>query len=102
MTSLVRRSLTSTGRFETVRVRTGADADKWSLDLEVQQFYGILDAADLTSSVDVRFEGSLRCREQTHPLQLDASQPVHEVRLAAVVRAHQRALDDTIGVLLQN
>ena len=101
LTSLVRRSLVSTGRFKTVKTKPGSDANQWSLELEVQQFYGILDGADGTSSVKVRFEGNLHCHEQEHQLQLNASQPVQEDRLAAVVRAHQQALDDTSRQLME-
>ena len=102
LTSVMRRSLVSTGRFETVKTKPGNAADQWSLELEVQQFYGILDAAEGTSSVKVRFEGNLRCHDQEHQLQLNASKPVREDRLAAVVRAHQQALDDTSGQLMQH
>ncbi len=102
LTSVMRRSLASTGRFETVKTKPGNAADQWSLELEVQQFYGILDAAEGTSSVKVRFEGNLRCHDQEHQLQLNASKPVREDRLAAVVRAHQQALDDTSGQLMQH
>ncbi len=100
--SVIRRSLVSTGRFETVKTKPGSDPDQWSLELEVQQFYGILDAASGTSSVKVRFEGNLSCNEQEHQLQLNASEPVREDRLAAVVRAHQQALDDTSSQLMQS
>jgi ABC-type uncharacterized transport system auxiliary subunit len=101
LTSVMRRSLVSTGRFETVKTKPGNAADQWSLELEVQQFYGILDAADGTSSIKVRFEGNLRCHNQEHQLQLNASKPVREDRLAAVVRAHQQALDEASRQLMQ-
>jgi len=101
LTSLVRRSLASARRFETVKTKPSGDANQWSLELEVQQFYGILDGADGTSSVKVRFEGNLRCHNQEHQLQLTASEPVREDRLAAVVRAHQQALDDTSKQLIE-
>jgi ABC-type uncharacterized transport system auxiliary subunit len=102
LTSVMRRSLASAGRFETVKTTVGHDTDHWKLKLEVQQFYGILDAADGTSSVKVRFEGNLRCHDQEHQLQLNASQPVHEDRLAAVVSAHQQALDDASRQLMEH
>jgi len=101
LTSVMRRSLASAGRFETVKTTVGSKTDHWKLKLEVQQFYGILDAANGTSSVKVRFEGNLRCHGQEHHLQLDASKPVHEDRLAVVVSAHQQALDDTSRQLME-
>jgi ABC-type uncharacterized transport system auxiliary subunit len=102
LTSVMRRSLASAGRFETVKTNTGNDPDQWSLKLEVQQFYGILDAADGTSSVKVRFEGNLQCRGQEHHLRLNASKPVQENRLSVVVSAHQQALDDTSRQLMEH
>jgi ABC-type uncharacterized transport system auxiliary subunit len=101
LTSVMRRSLASAGRFETVKTTVGSETDHWKLKLEVQQFYGILDAANGTSSVKVRFEGNLQCHGQEHHLQLDASKPVHENRLAVVVSAHQQALDDTSRQLVE-
>jgi ABC-type uncharacterized transport system auxiliary subunit len=85
-----------------VKTNTGNDPDQWSLKLEVQQFYGILDAADGTSSVKVRFEGNLQCRGQEHHLRLNASKPVQENRLSVVVSAHQQALDDTSRQLMEH
>jgi ABC-type uncharacterized transport system auxiliary subunit len=102
LTSVMRRSLVSAGRFETVKTTADIDTDHWKLELEVQQFYGILDAADGTSSVKVVFEGNLHCHDQEHLLQLNASKPVHEDRLAVVVSAHQQALDDTSRQLMEH
>jgi ABC-type uncharacterized transport system auxiliary subunit len=101
LTSVMRRSLASPGRFETVKTTIGSDTEHWELKLEVQQFYGILDGADGTSSVKVRFEGNLDCHDQEHQLQLSASKPVHEDRLSVVVSAHQQALDDTSRQLME-
>lgn len=101
LTSNLRRSLASTGRFEAVKTTGGHDTKHWSIELEVQKFYGILDTADGTVSVNARFDGSVYCQDQEHPLQLNASRPVHGERLALVVRAHQQALDDTSSQLLE-
>jgi len=49
--------------------------------------------AGKTNSVDAQFEGMLSCNEQDHRLELSASRPVNEERLALVVKAHQQALD---------
>ena len=101
LTSVMRRSLASSGRFQAVNTKRGSDTDQWTLNLEVQQFYGILLGADQTSSVSVRFEGTLSCMGQEHQLQLSASKPVHSNRLESVVRAHQQALDEASGQLMQ-
>ena len=100
LTSIMRRSLASTGRFEAVKITSGSGTDYWKLKLEVQQFYGILDAAEGTSSVKVHFEGNLLCHDQDHQLRLNASESVQGDRLVAVVRAHQQALDDASRQLM--
>jgi ABC-type uncharacterized transport system auxiliary subunit len=102
LTSIMRRSLASTGQFESVKTSHSGGSNQWTLDLEVQQFYGILDSADQTSSVRVRFEGNLSCNDQDHQLQLNASEPVRTNNLEAVVRAHQQALDEASGQLMDH
>ena len=100
LSSVIRRSLMSTGRFESVSTTPTPRHDDWSLNLEVQQFYGIQEYAGDTSSVAVSFEGVLACREQVHQLQLSFSRPVREERLSVVVKAHQQALDDATKQLV--
>ncbi len=102
LTSVMRRSLASTGRFEAVNTKRGSDTNQWTLKLEVQQFYGILDSAEQTTSVRVRFEGNLSCNDQEHQLQLSASEPVRTNRLEVVVSAHQQALDEANGQLMDH
>jgi ABC-type uncharacterized transport system auxiliary subunit len=100
LTSVMRRSLAASGRFQAVNTKHSSDSNQWRLDLEVQQFYGILDGTDQTSSVNVRFEGNLRCNDQEHQLQLNASESVRSNRLESVVAAHQQALDETSQQLM--
>ncbi|MFC1795597.1 ABC-type transport auxiliary lipoprotein family protein [Pseudomonadota bacterium] len=100
LSSVMRRSLASTGRFEAVSATLAPRGEAWSLSLEVQQFYGIQDYAGSTSSVAVTFEGILKCREQVRQLQLSFSRPVREERLSVVVKAHQQALDDATKQLV--
>ncbi len=101
LTSLVRRSLVSTGRFETVTTKSGSNADQWWLELEVQQFYGIQHTPGETASVEVRLEGSLVCNGNKHHLLLSANKIVGQERLSTVVAAHQHALDDVTRQLLE-
>ena len=100
LSSVMRRSLASTGRFEAVSATPAPGGEAWSLILEVQQFYGIQDYTGSTSSVAVSFEGVLACKEQIHQLQLSFSRPVREERLSVVVKAHQQALDDATKQLI--
>ena len=101
LASVIGRSLESTGQFATVGVAASGAADAWTLDLEVREFYGIQDAAGATSSVRVGLAGRLTCGGQAHPLRLAESAPVAEERLAVVVAAHQKALDQVTRQLIE-
>jgi ABC-type uncharacterized transport system auxiliary subunit len=94
LTSVVRRSLLSSGRFATITTGSRVVPNSWELDLEVRQFYGIQQIRGTTERVSVYFGGSLRCGEQTHRIELTSSVPVSEERLSVVVKAHQQALDE--------
>jgi ABC-type uncharacterized transport system auxiliary subunit len=100
LTSVMRRSLSSADRFTAVKASPAPDTDDWVLALEAQQFYGVRDGAGNTSSVEVRFEGTLNCGDKGHQLRLSSSSPVYEERLSVVVRAHQKALDAVTRDLL--
>jgi ABC-type uncharacterized transport system auxiliary subunit len=99
--SVMRRSLASADRFAAVKTGPARDTSDWILTLEAQQFYGIQDSNGSTSSVSVRFEGLLHCKENDHQLQMNSSRPVREERLSVVVKAHQQALDDVTQQLLE-
>jgi len=94
LTSVIRRSLLSSGQFATVTTVAAATSESWNLTLEVQQFYGVQQVRGTTDRVSAVFSGLLRCGEQDHRISLSASIPVNEERLSVVVRAHQQALDD--------
>ena len=100
LSSALRRSLAATGRFEAVKATPSPDPDDWTLELEVQQFYGVQATAGRTSSVAAQFEGMLHCKDEDHRLQLSSSSPVGDEHLSLVVRAHQQALDDVTRQLL--
>jgi ABC-type uncharacterized transport system auxiliary subunit len=93
LTSVMQRSLESTGRFAAVRASDRAGDGEWALQLEAREFYGIQGAEGSTSSVRVSLAGSVACNGAIHPLNLDDANPVAEQRLAAVVAAHQAGLD---------
>ncbi|MFC1688168.1 ABC-type transport auxiliary lipoprotein family protein [Pseudomonadota bacterium] len=101
ITSVLRRSLTASGRFSSVQESTRRSEDDWLLELEVQQFYGIQNSAGQTSSVRVEMAGTIECNGDTHPLQLAESNSVSEDHLAAVVAAHQRGLNGVTRQLLK-
>lgn len=99
LTSVLRRSLEATGRYDTREFMAG-NADDWNLRLEARQFYGLQTAAGDTRSVVVELAGSLVCAGREQPVHLTASSPVAEQRLAAVVAAHQAGLDSITRDLL--
>ena len=100
LTSIMKRSLASTGRFSAVEESTRASGDGWLLLLEVQQFYGIRNASGDTSAVIVEMTGSIECNDLRGPFTLSDSNPVADERLSAVVAAHQRGLDEVTAQLL--
>ncbi len=99
LTSALSRSLETTGRYDT-REFAAANADDWSLRLEVRQFYGLQDVGGDTRSVAVELAGSLVCAGREQPVHLTASSPVAEQRLSAIVAAHQAGLDSVTRDLL--
>ena len=97
--SVLRRSLESAGRIDSDGV---AAENEWSLDLELQAFYGLLDAAGGTRSVRVALAGRAECNGNARNLRLEDSATVPQERLSAVVAAHQAALDGVTRQLLQS
>ena len=101
LTSIVKRSLMSAGRFSAVEESNRASGDGWLLVLEVQQFYGIRNASGDTSTVNVEMAGFIECNDLRDSFTLSDSNPVADERLSAVVAAHQRGLDDVTAQLLE-
>ena len=100
VSSVLRRSLESSGRFARVDSEARAMEGDWTLQIELRAFYGIRDTAGSTGSVRVNLAGSLTCAGETSRLNVAKSAPVSEERLAAVVAAHQSALDAATRELL--
>ena len=99
--SLVSRSLVASGRFEIVSSRGGTDA--CDLELEVQEFYARLDAGGHTTGTQVAMDGFYRCDgAESVRIQLNASAPVHDDRMAVIVAAFQGALDEVTKGLLNS
>jgi ABC-type uncharacterized transport system auxiliary subunit len=98
--SVLRRSLEESGRFSAVTTGARAPAGAWSLELEIQQFYGVQTASRVTRSVVVELAGELACGGLSHRIRLEHDSPVAEERLVAVVSAHQEGLDAVTRDLL--
>jgi len=101
LTSVMKRSLASSGRFSEVEESSHANDDNWFLTLEVQQFYGNQSASGSTSSVIVEMTGSIECNDNHGSFTLSDTNSVGEERLSVVVAAHQRGLDDVTRQLLE-
>lgn len=93
LSSVLQRSLEGTGRYAQVASGGRAAEREWVLDLELRAFYGIRTGTDSTESVRIALAGTLACGDETSHLTLTDSAPVAEERLAAVVAAHQAALN---------
>jgi ABC-type uncharacterized transport system auxiliary subunit len=93
LTSVLQRSLESTGQFTSVQASDRAADGGWVLQLEVREFFGIQDGTGSTSSVRVNLAGSIECFGSRHPLRLSEINPVATQRLASVVAAHQAGID---------
>ena len=96
MSSLSRRSLVDSGAFSAVTLNDLARPGDWQLQLELQVFYGIQDSAGATTSVRMQMEGNIRCGDQGDVFRLESVENVGTDSLAALVAAHQRALDENL------
>lgn len=100
LSSVIQRSLYSSGRFSSVQQATSARGDEWLLSLEVEKFYGLRNAAGETTRVVTEFSGSIECDGRKGSFTLSDSVPVDGQRLSLVVAAHQEGLNDTTEQLL--
>jgi len=92
-TSISRRYLSNTHQFLAVREGSIARPDEWLLELELQAFYGIQNAAGETSSVELQLEGLVHCGETKTVLRLSEQAPVYGSSLSVLVAAHQQVMN---------
>jgi ABC-type uncharacterized transport system auxiliary subunit len=100
LTSVLQRSLESTGQFTSVHASNRVAEGGWLLQLEVREFFGIRDGAGNTSSVRIGLAGNIECNGDRHPLRVDEAIPVSAQRLTSVVAAHQDGLDGVTRELI--
>ena len=102
VTSLVGRTLESSGHFEIVSGRAGGGSEDCNLQLELQEFFARLGRSGQTSGVRVIIDGRYQC-ESVEPvvLKLNASVPVHDDRMSLIVAAFQQALDSVMKEMLE-
>ncbi len=90
--SLVQRSL-ETISDAPVRRGARADASACLLSLEVREFFGRVDSADITQRVRFEIQGELTCPGFSRVVASRQSIPVTENRMGPIVGAFQQALD---------
>ncbi len=99
ITSLSRRTLINSGLFKSISMSTIARPGEWSLELELQAFYGLQDSSGTTTAVRVEMEGNVRCGEKSDVLRMDSRIPVRSPSLPDLVAAHQQALNEVLQAL---
>lgn len=99
--SLVGRTLESTGRFKILSERVGAGTESCDLQLELQEFFAGIGTSGQTVGVSVAINGRYQC-EFVAPvlIKLKASIPVHDERMNVIVAAFQQALDSVMKEML--
>lgn len=91
--SIMRRTLSDSGMFRSVREDSLPRPGDWQLEIELQAFYGILGAASKPDSVRIRWESFLTCEETEHTFLVEERSSVGNDNLASLVAAHQSVLD---------
>jgi ABC-type uncharacterized transport system auxiliary subunit len=99
--SLVSRSLTASGRFEVGSRRGGPDVVNCDLQLELTEFFGLLNASGQTTEVRVVTEGRYECDSGvSKAINLKASIPLQDNRMSVIVAAFQQATDAVLKDML--
>ena len=101
MTSIVRRSLTLSGKYAPAFDERNQFRIKSRLQLELQAFYAKRYGTNEPNRVEISIEGRLNCAGKQHSLLLVNNEAISGSGLAQIVAAHQRALDKTMTELLQ-
>lgn len=97
--SLLRLSLQRSGRYTKVSDKRSSALSDCRLELEAQQFYTLLDAAGRPVEVSIAMTGLHECDGKLTPIELQASTPVSTRQAAAIVAAHQSAMNEVTASL---
>ena len=95
-TSIVRRYLSESRQFRSVREGGIPRPGEWQLELELQAFYGLLDAEGNATSVLLKMEGLVRCGGTEHVLRITEETAVDSTTAASLVAAHQRVINAAV------
>lgn len=96
MTTTVRLSLESSGRFR--RVSSGAQINRsqWSLDLELREFFAVATTTATRPRVHVKIAGYLNCGLGDTAVSAAMTAPAEEDRLSMIIAAFQAATDSAL------
>jgi len=94
--SLIGRSLRDHGW-----VANSAGRGDCTLDLEIERFFALLDAAGKPVSVEFLWLGNYRCSAGQTPLRVSEQAPVTRPDLTGVVSAYQQCFDRAMGSLIR-
>ena len=101
-TSLVARTLQASPGFEVVPDRTPGGREDCDLKLEIQKFFAAIDVSGVTTAVRVAMDGQYQCgQNKPVSIQLNASVPVNDDRMSAIVAAFQQAMDGVMRDMLE-
>ena len=102
VTSLVSRSLESSGTFEIVSDRAEGGPENCDLLLELREFFASLNASGQTTGVQIAIDGRYQCgSDEPVSLKLNASIPVHDDRMSVIVAAFQQAMDSAMKDMIE-
>jgi ABC-type uncharacterized transport system auxiliary subunit len=93
MSTLVRLSLESSGRFNRISSGSPIGHDDWVLELELREFFAVVTTTGALPKVHVKLAGHLSCGSGNALVKASATAPVGQDKLSAIVAAYQHATD---------
>jgi ABC-type uncharacterized transport system auxiliary subunit len=96
MTTTVRLSLESSGRFRRVSNGVQVRRSEWSLDLELREFFAVVTTAATPPQVHVKLAGYLNCGLGDTAVSAAITAPADEDRLSTIIAAFQAATDSAL------
>ena len=96
VSTAVRLSLESSGRFNQVSSGSQIRRDEWSLELELREFFAVVTTARTPPQVHVKLVGHLNCGLGNTAVSAATTAPAQEDKLSEIIAAFQRATDNAM------
>ena len=96
VTTTVRLSLESSGRFNRVSSGSQIRRVEWSLELELREFFAVVTTKGAPPQVHVKLVGHVNCGLGNAIVSAAITEPAQENRLSVIVAAFQRATDNAV------